>query len=129
MKQLSDELQMEQPFATEFPGTFTLRLDEDIIINISEIGNGGISLTSTLGPFPNEQLETFFTQAMLANLFGQGTKGAILGLNADGSQLTLSRNILYHTGYKDFRDNLEDFINMVDFWRAEALGQKELKKT
>lgn len=122
MKQLSVEFEMEEPFTTEFPGSYTIRLDDDIIININDLGAGGLSLTASLAPCPKEQQEAFFTNAMLANLFGQGTKGAILGLNLEGTKLTLSKVINYEIDYKQFRDIMEDFINTIDFWRDEAMN-------
>ena len=123
MKQLSKDMEMEEPFSTEFPGSYSMRLDQDIIINVTDLGQGGLSLTSTLAPCPKENLEAFFTNAMLANLFGQGTKGAVLGLNTEGTKLTLAKIIDYQVDFKQFKDIMEDFINTVDFWRDEALSQ------
>ena len=54
---------------------------------------------------------------MMANLFGQGTKGGILGINAEGTMLTLSRTVDFAVDYKDFKEFLEDFINVMDFWQ------------
>ena len=48
-----------------------------------------------------------------AILFGQGTKGAVLGLSEDGSQLTLTQDIDYNAEYKEFRDTLEDFASIL----------------
>lgn len=109
--------------ATEVPGTYALPLDEGLTILISEIPNGLI-LKCSVAPYPKVREEIFSTQAMLGNLFGQGTRGATLGLTNDGNTLTLTQIIDYNIDYKEFKDLLEDFINSVDFWRDEALNHK-----
>ena len=107
------------------PGIYTLPLDEGLAIHINEIPNeGGVLFKCAVAPFPKVREDVFSTNAMLANLFGQGTRGAVLGLSLDGNTLTLSRAIDYHIDYKEFKEILEEFINTVDFWRAEALNHK-----
>lgn len=101
------------------PGSYALPLDQGLSITMTDIPNGFI-LKSSVVPLPNAKQEIFVTQAMLANLFGQGTCGGILGLSPDGNTVTLTHVVDYAVDYKDFRGLLEDFINMVDFWRDEA---------
>jgi hypothetical protein len=57
---------------------------------------------------------------MEANLFGRGTRGAAIGLNEEGKLLTLSLELDYNNSFKEFKENLEDFISVIDFWRTEA---------
>lgn len=121
IEQLVKDLELETPLTTEVPGVYSFPLDEGLSILISEIPRG-FSLMCFVCPCPKNNEELFFTQMMLANLFGQGTRGAILGLNPEGTVLTLSLVIDYTFDYKEFRDTLEDFINSVDFWREEALA-------
>lgn len=109
--------------ATEVPGTYALPLDNELTVILSEIPNG-LSLKCSVAPFPKVHEEIFSTQAMLGNLFGQGTRGAILGLTNDGNTLTLTQTIDYNIDYKEFKELLEDFINAVDYWRDEALNHK-----
>jgi len=62
------------------------------------------------------------TDLLRGNLFGQTTKGAYLGLDESGSKVTVQ---LYHPGeasYRVFLDGLEDFVNVVDFWKGELKG-------
>lgn len=108
---------------SEVPGAYALPLEESVIVFISEIPNG-IQLKCKFAPYPKGNTEVFATQAMLANLFGQGTHGAILGMTADGDILTLTQPIEYAIKYKEFKEILEDFINSIDFWRDEALNYK-----
>lgn len=109
--------------ATEVPGTYAFPLDEGLIINLSEIPNG-FMLKCHVAPFPKVKEELFATNTLLANLLGQGTRGAVLGLTLDTNVLTLTRTVDYSVNYKDFKEILEDFINSVDFWHDEALNCK-----
>jgi hypothetical protein len=58
---------------------------------------------------------------MEANLFGMGTRGAAIGLNKEENLLTLSLELDYNSSYKDFKEKLEDFVSILDYWRKEAL--------
>lgn len=125
--QLIKDLELEGTDLTSgVPGTYTLPLDEGIFINMTDI-TGGFILKCNVCPYPKVKEELFLTQAMMANLFGQGTREAVLGLNLEGSLLTLTHVVDYPVSYKEFKEFLEDFINTVDFWREEALNPTPLK--
>ena len=94
-------------------------LGDNLVVNLSEIPGNILVLTCNVASYPKTNEEAFSTRAMLGNLF-QGTKGAVLGLTLDGKNLTLRRIIDYHVEYKEFKELLEDFINVVDFWHTEA---------
>jgi len=108
------------------PGIYTFPLEGGHSINMTDIPEGYI-LKANVALFPKVKEELFATQAMMGNLFGQGTKGAALGLNLDGTILTLTLVVDFPVEYKDFRDSLEDFINVMDFWREEAANPTPLK--
>lgn len=116
---LVKELELEDSLTTQVPGVYSLPLDEDISILITEKG-GGLNFHCDLYVTPNQQQEEFFGRLLLGNLFGQGTKGAVLALNDDGTKVVLVQDIPHHIEYKEFKDILEDFINSVDYWRIEA---------
>jgi hypothetical protein len=59
-----------------------------------------------------------------ANLFGRGTRNAIIGLTEDGKLLTLSAELDYNSTYKEFKEKLEDFVTILDYWRKEALTER-----
>lgn len=120
MQELTNEWELQGPLPQSVPGVFTIPLEEGVNFTISTLPQGGIYLSGTVGQIGKGQEETLFTQALLGNLFGQGTKGALLGLNENGTVLTLSRLIEYDVSFKEFRDIVEDFINTIDFWREEA---------
>lgn len=108
------------------PGVYTLPLEGGVTIDMTDIPNG-YQLKGNIASFPKTKEELFVTQAMLGNLFGQGTKGAVLGSSLDGTMLTLTLNVDYPADYKEFKDSIEDFINTMDLWREEALNPTPLK--
>lgn len=84
----------------------------------------GCYLISDVGPLPDAAVgkrEEFLMLAMKANFLGQGTGGAALGLKEDESCLTLSLTLPYEMTYKVFKDNLEEFINYLDYWKKEII--------
>jgi hypothetical protein len=119
IQQLVKELEMQGSLATEVPGVYDFPIDEEISVTISDIPQG-FTMTSTFADAPSENEELFYTQALLANLYGEGTEGCILGLDAEGEKLILSRKIDYNIEYKEFKDLIEDFLNNVEFWRDEV---------
>ena len=121
IKKLKEEMELTRSLNTDVPGTYSLALDEGLSVTITSMGSGFV-LTCNIIACPKHGEEEFYTLALLGDLFGQGTGGATLGLNEDGSLLTLSKGIDYNVEYKDFKDVLEDFINSVDFWRQEVLN-------
>ncbi len=124
VRKLAEEFELGgQSLASEVPGAYALPLDEGLTIMMSEIPPGFL-LKCSIAPCPKTGEEIFLTQAMLANLFGQGTRGATLGLTMDGNTLTLTLPVDYTVDYKEFRDTVEDFINAVDFWRDEVTSHK-----
>ena len=126
MSQLQKEMNLPRSLQGEIPGIYTLPLEDDLKVSLSSIGNG-IAFQCNLMKCPKGNEEELYTHALLANLFGQGTDGAVLGLSENGKLLTLSREINDPVKYKEFKEILEDFINVVDFWRQEAINP-QLKK-
>ena len=123
IQQLTKELELEGSLGTQMPGVFRFPLEEDLAILIADTPPG-FTLTCTLGQTPKVKEEDFYTRCLMGNLFGQGTKGAVLGLSEDGEKVTVSQTVDYHADYKDFRDILEDFINTVDYWKSETANVK-----
>ncbi|KAF3362295.1 putative type III secretion chaperone SycE [Chlamydiales bacterium STE3] len=114
------ELEISEPLPQTVPGVYTLPLDDGLSITMTANPQGFL-LNAVLAEAPKKNEEHFYTEVLLANLFGQGTKGATLCLSEEGRMLTLSRDIDYDVDYKEFREILEDFINIIDFWREETL--------
>lgn len=123
MKQLAKEMELSQEIPLSEKGIYRLPLEEDLSVEVTAVG-GDFLFSSLVAPCPTENVDLFYMRMMLANLFGQGTLGAILGLNQEGNYLVLSRSVENRIEYKEFRDIIEDFVNSVDFWREEALNYR-----
>jgi len=121
IQKLSKEIGIEGSLATEVPGVYAFPLDEDITVSITEIPHG-FTMTCTFSECPEENEEEFYTHALLANLYGEGTDGCVLGIDAEGKRLILSRKVDYDIEYNEFMDLVEDFMNSVDFWKDEAVA-------
>lgn len=123
IQELSTEWELENPLPQEIPGVYTIPLEEGVSFTVSNanVPQGGLVLLSSIATVQKGKEEALFTHALNANLFGQGTKNALLGLNDGGNILTLSRLIDYDVNFQEFRDIIEDFINTIDFWREEVL--------
>ncbi len=114
--QLGQELSMGDLITSRENHHYMLPFDNEIDIEIYQVEKSYV-LKGIIGTCPQKNLEAFLLTIMEANLFGVGTRGAAIGLNEDGNILTLSIEINSHTSFKDFKDCLEDFINVIDFWR------------
>lgn len=119
MQLFQKELGLDKPIPQDDTGAYVIYMDTDLSFYVTEL-TPGFALTCEVAACPSEQQEEFYTQMMLANLFGQGTEGAILGLSDDGNTLILSREIEYSADYERFKEILEDYMNAVDFWRDET---------
>lgn len=119
VQEFASEMELDGSLPLENSGTYVLPLEDDVKVLIASVPEG-FSLACTLAPCPQANKEAFLTKALLGNLFGQGTRGAVLGLNEAGNMVTLSKIIDGSVDYKTFKEALEDFVNTVDFWRGEA---------
>lgn len=121
MKKFNDDYQMDIPIHSE--SSYTLVLHEDLQVQILETPQG-LSLYTKLAPLPKIKEDSFLGRLMYANLFGQATNGAVIGLSENGNYLTLTKVIDYNIEYQEFKDVLEDFLNAAFFWREETLNLK-----
>lgn len=124
LQQLSQELEIPMP-APDTKGQYKI-VFSDLEVSLYPL-EPGIGMYSPVARCPPDGQEALFQQMMLANLFGQGTAGAVLGLTPDAKTLTLSQEIEYNIEYKDFRDILEDFLNAADFWHSEVERSEDVR--
>lgn len=124
MKELGRDLELNPSLTPDAKGDYILSFSDDLKLIVRDV-NPGIGLYCEVAKCPTNDQATFFQEMMLANLFGQGTQGSVLGLTPDAKALTLSMEIDYNIEYKDFRDLAEDFLNAADFWHSEALKFQE----
>lgn len=122
LKSLMDSLQKElgfnPPIQPDVSGYYVLPF-EGVSVTAYDM-NPGIGLYCELATLPTAGEEAFLQNMMLANLFGQGTSGMVLGLTGDGKTLTLSTEMDYNIEYKDFKEVLEDLLNAADYWLSES---------
>lgn len=116
MERFQEELELTKPFKKPTPQSYLIPLDEGLSVTVTLLQNG-FSLFSEFAKNPSENEEFVYTEALMANLFGEGTRGSLIGLNEKGNMLTISRIVDYNIEYKDFKELIEDFIQTVDFWK------------
>ncbi len=117
LKELCEDLEIEPKEAKQ--GAQFLRLNESLSIGVKNL-EPGVFLSSPICPLPKMKREELLIHLMKANLFGQGTLGAVIGFKENESLLTLSLAMPYDMEYRLFREAFEDFANIVEFWRDEV---------
>jgi hypothetical protein len=122
MKKLAEELTLGELLSSEIEGGgYLIPLEKDLTIRVSE-SSFGIYFSCEIALLPKAKRETFYGRLLLANLFGQGTNGAVLGLNEDGNKVLLTHLLELDADYQSLHDALEDMINTVDYWREETVA-------
>lgn len=124
IQKFADELQFENGLEPQTPGVYLIPFDDDINVKLTVLAPQGFALDANIASCPPGNKEQLFSNLLLGNLFAQGTRGAIIGLNEDGNMLTLSKAVEYNVDYKVFKETLEDFVTTIDFWREQARAQK-----
>lgn len=124
LDQLGRDMKWEQPLEANDDGSYSLRLEPDIAIHLKEEGSA-IAMQATLAPLPAGNTEDYLLRAMSANLFGNETGGAFLGLDGEGKKVMLLDILFQQPGYPAFHDRLEDFVNYADAWRSETIAFNE----
>ena len=119
---LQKELELEGGAPREQGGNFSLQLD-DTSITISDAGPG-FQFFAALGDLPGELPELFYIKLLRGNFLHQATSGATVGLDETASKLVLQYYYPQKSPYRDFKERLEDFINLIDFWKAEIAAHK-----
>lgn len=122
--QLGRELEMQDLITSSENHHYYLPFDNNINVEAIELDKSYM-LKGIIGERPQENTEAFFLKVMEANLFGIGTRGAVIGLTEDEKVLTLSVELEYNHSYKNFKEKLEDFVSVLDFWRKEALNDHQ----
>ncbi len=118
--QLSTDMGYEQPLESNDDGSYSLRLEPDLDINVKENADDSITMSSSLAQLPSHNSEEFLLKAMIANLLGRETGRAALGIDPEGKQVVLVDFIIDVQGYRAFRERLEEFANYAEAWRQET---------
>ncbi|MFZ0564611.1 MAG: type III secretion system chaperone [Chlamydiales bacterium] len=120
IEQLSAEFKLEQTLAPNEDGSYSLPLEPNLNISLSESPESGIRLYAVVCQLPQKNIENFLLQAMSANLFGLETGSSSLGLDKEAKNLVLVNFIPEQLDYREFYEVLEDFVNYADAWSEEA---------
>lgn len=128
---LHKDLQIPEAPMVNKNGSYSIAFDEGITVTLSEYApladnphDKGLFISAVItacGERGQEKATAqLYTSAMFGNLFGVSTKQGVLGLSANGKNLTLCREIEYNCDYTDFKDILEEFLNTIEIWRETA---------
>ncbi len=115
LEQLCRELEIATPKLNE-KKWYPFRLREEIEMTLKDL-EPGVAMQAVVCPCPKARKEDLFMFLMRANLLGQGTGGARIGMDADEKSLTLSLGLPYEMNYKIFKEMIEDFVNYLIYWK------------
>jgi len=118
LKKLCEDLELDSNLGKSKEGNFLLPLGEALQLEIKPL-DLGVFFYSPISPCPEVKQEDLFIHLMKANLFGQGTLGSVLGLKEEENLLTLSSVFPYDMEYRAFKEALEDFANVVEYWKGQ----------
>jgi hypothetical protein len=107
---------------------YSFRISEEIEAQLRDL-DPGVSMTARIASCPSARREDLFIFLMRANLLGQGTGGARIGMEGGDKFLTLSLGLPYEMNYQTFRETLEDFINYLIYWREEVAKFEKEQQT
>ncbi|MCB1109387.1 MAG: type III secretion system chaperone [Chlamydiia bacterium] len=120
IEMLAAELKLPAIPQKDKNGAYQLKVNPSVTVSIREL-NPGVFLHSTILSIPKEgNKEALFIHLMKANLLGQGTGGAAIGIDEKEKFFTLSQSLPFEVNYKTFHETLEDFLNYIDFWKEEV---------
>jgi hypothetical protein len=114
--QLCNELGMEELAPLE-KGHYRLSFANEVAVELFQLQQSYL-IKGVIGPTPTQNQEPFFSKLMEANLFARGTRGAAIGLQPETDLLMLSLELANNCTYTHFKEKLEDFISVLEFWRA-----------
>lgn len=124
--QMEREFELPDPLDRETDQTWVMPISDERQIQLTALDGDGYYFYARLGACPKVSREDLFQRLMVANLYGMGTLGGLLGMDETGKEITFSRAVPLGTGYEAFKNHLEDFINMVNYWADEV---KEFAET
>lgn len=123
LQTLAQDLCLEEFPKKENQEGYLVTINSETKVSIQK-RDPGFCFWAPIGPLPAERKEELFLLLMRANFLGQGTGGAVIGLDGNENFLTLSSVLPYDMNYKSFKDALEDFVNYLDHWKEELIRHK-----
>ncbi|HSX26973.1 MAG TPA: type III secretion system chaperone [Chlamydiales bacterium] len=98
---------------------YLFRLSDEALLQLRDL-EPGVAMQANICRCPERKREDLFIYLMRANLLGQGTGGSRIGMDEGEKSLTLSLGLPYEMSYQAFRENIEDFVNYLIYWREEV---------
>ena len=123
IKKLCENLNIEIPIKDK-DKSYLIEIIDGVEIKLWDL-DPGFYFHCNLAKCLEKKREAFFTHIMRANLLGQATGKARIGLDKEEKFLTLSYNIDYEITYIEFKELIEDFVNYINYWRDEITKYKE----
>lgn len=121
---LIEELELEETPPISKERALELFLNPETKIAIQEL-DPGFFFRCDIDEIPQKRREDLYMLLMEANYLGQGTGRGTLSIEEEEKALFLSLMLPQDMEYNHFRDNLEDFINYVYYWRDELGRHKQ----
>jgi len=118
LAQLCQELEIDSVPKLNEQKFYPFRLGDEFIA-LKDL-DPGMSMQAQICLAPEKKKEDLFIFLMRANLLGQGTGGARIGIDQEEKFLTLSLGLPYEMNYQIFRETIEDFVNYLIYWREEV---------
>ncbi|MEM8727954.1 MAG: type III secretion system chaperone [Chlamydiota bacterium] len=116
---LSSELKLEVVPQKDRKDLYTLKIGSSPRVSIKELEPGAF-FEARIFPIPKqENKEALFIYLMKANLLGQGTGGAVIGIDHSEKFFSLTLTLPFEIDYRIFHDSLEDYLNYIDYWKEE----------
>ncbi|MDN3504348.1 MAG: CesT family type III secretion system chaperone [Rhabdochlamydiaceae bacterium] len=126
LENLQTEVGVEKLFEKKERNTFFLPFGQrNILIFVSE---NNLLLTANLGLLPTEEefIEPFCIHLLFANYLGQGSGSSGIGLSPDKQTITLTMDVRGDIDYRIFKEQMEEFVNYLDYWINE-IEQKKIR--
>ncbi len=111
VEEFEKDFEMHDFISNPRSGHYILKFSNERNIEFSDYQTCYI-LKGTMGSVPKEKEAAYFAKMLEANLFGQSTKQAVVGL--ENENLVLSLVLSPHTSYREFTSKLEDFLNTLE---------------
>ena len=117
IEMLAKELNLAAVPQKDKNGCYQLKINPSTTVLAKELDPGVFIYAQMLSVPKERNNEALFIHLMKANLLGQGTGGAAIGIDESEKFFTLSQSLAFEINYKMFHETLEDFLNYIDYWR------------
>ena len=117
LEKLTKEL-TQAHYTKENENLFLFEVGENLLLFIQEVEDL-IYLSGNICPCPEENLEELFIYLMRANLLGEGTGKASIGLDSEENNIILSKAFAFDPDEQHMKEEIELFANYLLFWKEE----------